>query len=74
MAAVAEADIFPATRELAARGLYAEPTSSIVVPAIREFLRRGSLRTGETTVVVLTGSALKAADTIGRLLADGRAE
>jgi len=71
LAAVAEADIAPATFELARRGLYAEPTSSIVVPAIREFLRRGTLRPGETTVVVLTGSALKAADTVARLLAGG---
>lgn len=71
LTAVAEADIAPATFELARRGLYAEPTSAIVLPAIREFLRRGTLRRGETTVAVLTGSALKAADTVGRLLAGG---
>jgi threonine synthase len=70
MVAVAEEAIAPAMFELAARGLYAEPTSSIVVPAIREFLRRGSLRRDETVVTVLTGSALKAADTVGRLLLD----
>ncbi|MEV8510015.1 pyridoxal-phosphate dependent enzyme [Actinoplanes sp. NPDC051475] len=68
--AVAEADIGPATFELAARGLYAEPTSAIVVPAAREFLLRGALRPGETAVLVLTGSALKAADAVGRLLAE----
>ncbi|MEU8615278.1 pyridoxal-5'-phosphate-dependent protein subunit beta, partial [Actinoplanes sp. NPDC048791] len=68
LAAVPEAAIGPATFELARRGLYAEPTSSIVVPAIREFVRRGSLRPGETTVVILTGSALKASDAVGRLL------
>jgi threonine synthase len=39
-----------------------------VVPAIREFVRRGSLRPGETTVAILTGSALKASDAVGRLL------
>jgi threonine synthase len=69
MAAVAEQDIAPATLELAGRGLYAEPTSAIVVPAIREFRRRGALPDGGTAVVVLTGSALKAADAVGRLLA-----
>ena len=68
MAAVAETDIAPATLELARRGLYAEPTSSIVVPAIREFVRRGSLRNGETVVAVLTGSALKAPDAVAQLL------
>ncbi|MEU7905624.1 pyridoxal-phosphate dependent enzyme [Actinoplanes sp. NPDC049118] len=70
MAAVAEAEIAPATFELARRGLYAEPTSSIVLPAVREFLRRGTLRRGETAVAVLTGSALKASDAVGRLLAE----
>ncbi len=69
LAAVAEAAIAPATFELARRGLYAEPTSAIVLPAIREFLRRGSLRRDETTVVILTGSASKASDAVGRLLA-----
>ncbi|OJF16003.1 pyridoxal-phosphate dependent enzyme [Couchioplanes caeruleus] len=69
MAAVAEHDIGPATFELAGRGLYAEPTSAIVVPAVREFLRRGSLRRDEATVMILTGSACKAADAVGRLLA-----
>jgi threonine synthase len=68
MVAVAEPEIAPAVFELAGRGLYAEPTSSIVVPAIREFLRRGSLSRDDTAVTVLTGSALKAADTVGRLL------
>jgi threonine synthase len=68
MAAVDEEDIAPATFELAGRGMYAEPTSAIVVPAIREFRRRGTLRDGETAVVVLSGSALKAADAVGRLL------
>ncbi|MEV6601564.1 threonine synthase [Actinoplanes sp. NPDC051346] len=69
MAAVAEQDIGPATFELAGRGLYAEPTSAIVVPAVREFLRRGSLRPDETAVMILTGTALKASDAVGRLLA-----
>ncbi|AGZ42006.1 threonine synthase [Actinoplanes friuliensis] len=68
MTAVDETDLGPATFELASRGLYAEPTSAAILPAIREFVRRGSLRPGETAVAVLTGTALKAADTIGRLL------
>ena len=72
MAAVAEPDIAPATLELARRGLYAEPTSAIVVPAIREFLRRGSLRSGETVVAVLTGSALKATDAVAHLAHQNR--
>ena len=69
LAAVAEREIGPAFRSLAARGLYAEPTSSIVVPAIRTFLERGTLRRGETAVAVLTGTALKATDAASGLLA-----
>ena len=68
MAAVAEKEIGPAFQWLAARGLYAEPTSSIVVPAIRTFLARGTVRPGETVVAVLTGTALKAADAVSGLL------
>ncbi|BFU44074.1 pyridoxal-phosphate dependent enzyme [Krasilnikovia sp. MM14-A1004] len=73
MAAVTETDIGPATAELAHRGLYAEPTSAIVLPAIREFRRRGALRPGETVVAVLSGSALKASDAVARVLAAGDA-
>ena len=68
MAAVAEKEIGPAFRWLAARGLYAEPTSAIVVPAIRTFLGRGTVRPGEKVVAVLTGTALKAADAVSGLL------
>ncbi|MFI5937633.1 pyridoxal-phosphate dependent enzyme [Actinoplanes sp. NPDC051494] len=68
MVAVAEQDIAPAMFELAGRGLYAEPTSSIVLPAIRTFARRGLLSGTGPVVVVLTGTALKAADTVGGLL------
>ncbi|WP_067500177.1 pyridoxal-phosphate dependent enzyme [Actinoplanes sp. TFC3] len=69
MTAVAEQDIAPATFELAARGLYAEPTSSIVLPAIRTFREQGVIEAGQgPVVVILTGTALKAADTVGRLL------
>jgi threonine synthase len=69
MAAITEADIVSATLHLARRGLYAEPTSAIIVPAIQEFHRRGSLRRGENAVAILTGSALKAADAVARIAA-----
>ncbi|WP_041832406.1 pyridoxal-phosphate dependent enzyme [Actinoplanes sp. N902-109] len=68
MTAVPEEDIAPAMFELAARGLYAEPTSSIVLPAVRTFARQGVLTGAGPTVVVLTGTALKAADAVARLL------
>lgn len=66
--AVAEEHIGPAVRELAARGLYAEPTSAIAAAAVSGFAAQGFLAPGELTVMVLTGSALKAADKMAQIL------
>jgi threonine synthase len=64
---VSEDEIPPAVRELAARGLYAEPTSSIVAAALPGFVRQGLLHDNETVVAVLTGSGLKAAQTMAAI-------
>ncbi|MFC5947206.1 pyridoxal-phosphate dependent enzyme [Pseudonocardia lutea] len=74
MVAVPEGEIGPAALALARRGLYAEPTSAQVVPAIRAFRSRGVLQPGERVVAVLTGSALKAADALRELLQAGSTE
>ncbi|MEU7314877.1 pyridoxal-phosphate dependent enzyme [Streptomyces sp. NPDC007083] len=58
-AAVPEEDIASALRRLAATGLYAEPTSATAAAAVDLFAARGELPPGGTTVVILTGSALK---------------
>ncbi|MGP3987661.1 threonine synthase [Streptomyces sp. 3N207] len=60
MAAIPEEDIATAVRRLAATGLYAEPTSATAAAAVDVFATGGDLRPGETAVVILTGSALKA--------------
>lgn len=60
MAAIPEADIETAIRRLASMGLYAEPTSATAAAAIDVFRERGLIRPGDTTVVVLTGSGMKA--------------
>lgn len=65
--AIPEQDIVAATRRLAGIGLYAEPTSASAAAAIDAFAARGAIRPGEKVVVVLTGSGLKAAATMGRL-------
>ncbi|MFE4197579.1 pyridoxal-phosphate dependent enzyme [Paenarthrobacter sp. NPDC056912] len=57
---VTEDQIRAATDELALKGLYAEPTSAMAGAAVPAFMDRGLIRTGEKTVLVLTGSALKA--------------
>lgn len=69
MVAVPESEIGPAALELARTGLYAEPTSAQVLPALRAFRRAGVVRDDDRVVAVLTGSALKAADAVARLLA-----
>ncbi|UED87314.1 threonine synthase [Streptomyces profundus] len=58
--AVPEQRIADSVRELAAAGLYAEPTSATAAAAVDVFRERGAIRAGERTVVVLTGTALKA--------------
>jgi threonine synthase len=63
-AAIPEADIATAVRRLAGIGLYAEPTSATAAAAIDVFTERGVIQPGQTTVVVLTGSGLKAAGTM----------
>lgn len=67
MAAVPEADIAGAVRRLAGEGLYVEPTSATAAAAIDVFRTRGAIRPGETTVVLLTGSGLKAASAMSTL-------
>ncbi|WP_328455691.1 threonine synthase [Amycolatopsis sp. NBC_00438] len=67
-AAIEEDAIAAAARRLASLGLYAEPTSASAAAAIDVFRERGVIRPGETTVVVLTGSGLKAPDKLRELL------
>ncbi|MGW5675335.1 threonine synthase [Streptomyces sp. NPDC003860] len=73
MTAVPEAAIEDAVRRLAAKGLYAEPTSATAAAAVDAFAARGLIVPGERTVVVLTGSGLKAAGAMQRIVSGGRA-
>jgi threonine synthase len=66
--ALSEAEIEGALFELAAIGLYVEPTSALAAAALTRLLEEGVIRPGETTVVVLTGAGLKATQRIGALL------
>jgi threonine synthase len=66
--AVEEAEIVPALRDLARRGLYVEPTSAVAAAGLSRLLASGVIRPQEYTVLVLTGSGLKASATIGELL------
>lgn len=66
--AVSEAQIIDALRELAGKGLYVEPTSAAGAAGLTQLMQSGAILPHETTVMVLTGSGLKASQRIGELL------
>lgn len=66
--AVTEDEIVRALGALAKKGLYVEPTSAAAAAGLSQLIARGAIGKGETTVLVLTGSGLKASESIGKLL------
>ena len=68
---VAEDEIAPALAALGRLGLFVEPTAATAGAALTRLLRDGTITAGQSTVVVLTGFGLKAADRIGDLLGIG---
>jgi threonine synthase len=66
--AVTEAEIVDALRDLARKGLYVEPTSAAGAAGLTKLIASGAVKPNETTVLVLTGSGLKASERIGDLL------
>ena len=66
--AVTEDEIVAALRALARRGLYVEPTAAAAAAGLTQLLATGVIERDETTVLVLTGSGLKASERIGELL------
>ncbi len=66
--AVPEAEIAPALVTLGRLGLFVEPTAATGAAACTLLLSDGTIRPGETTIVVLTGHGLKATDKIAELL------
>ncbi len=66
--AVTEYEIVAALGELARKGLYVEPTSAAAGAGLTQLLKSGAIQPGEATVLVLTGTGLKASEKIGQLL------
>ncbi|HEX2827129.1 MAG TPA: threonine synthase [Burkholderiales bacterium] len=66
--AVSEGEIVDALRACAQQGLYVEPTSAAGAAGLTTLLASGAIAPHETTVLVLTGSGLKASERIGQLL------
>jgi threonine synthase len=67
--AVEEDEIAAGLRDLARQGIYVEPTSAVAMAGVRRLLARREIAPGEITVVMLTGSGLKATEAIRGLLA-----
>jgi threonine synthase len=66
--AVTEDELVAALRRLARQGLFAEPTSASGAAALDKLAAAGAIKANETTVVILTGSGLKAASTVADLV------
>jgi threonine synthase len=66
--ALSEAEIAEATLRLARMGLFVEPTAAQPEAAFARLLSTGTIAPGETTVLVLTGSGLKAAARIAEIV------
>jgi threonine synthase len=66
--AVSEEEIVSALGALARQGLYVEPTSAAAAAGLRQLLDQRVITPGQTTVLILTGSGLKASEKIGELL------
>jgi threonine synthase len=72
--AVPEEEIAPELAALGRLGLFVEPTAATAGAALTRLLRNGTIAADQSTVVVLTGSGLKASDRIGELIRIGGAE
>jgi threonine synthase len=66
--ALTEEEIIAALRRLARQGLFAEPTSASAAAALAKLSYAGSIKSNETTAVLLTGNGLKAASTVADLV------
>lgn len=66
--AVSEEEIVAALGSLAREGLYVEPTSAAAAAGLTQLIESGVIRQDQATILVLTGSGLKASERIGELL------
>ena len=68
--AVTEEEIVTALGTLARKGLYVDPTSAAAAAGLTQLIGSGAIRSQGTTILVLTGSGLKASEKIGELLTE----
>jgi threonine synthase len=67
--ALTEDEIVAALHRLARQGLFAEPTCASAAAALDKLSSAGTITARETTVVLVTGTGLKAATTVADLVA-----
>jgi threonine synthase len=65
--ALREEEIAAALRRLARQGLFAEPTSASAAAALDKLSDAGTIKPGDSTVVILTGTGLKASTLVADL-------
>lgn len=65
--ALREEEIVTALKRLARQGLFAEPTCASAAAALDRLGEVGTIKPGETTVVIVTGTGLKAATAVAEL-------
>ena len=66
--AVKEKDILESLLKVSKMGVYIEPTSAAATAGLSQLIRRGIIKPEDSTVVILTGSGLKATDKIRDLI------
>jgi threonine synthase len=69
-----EQEIVTAVRQLASQGLYAEPTSATAAAAAKKLIAAGAIKQNEVTIVLLTGSGLKATSRMTEIFQGGALE
>ncbi|WGM89052.1 MAG: threonine synthase [Candidatus Bathyarchaeum tardum] len=66
---VKDSEIFTAEKEIASReGLFAEPSSSATIAALKNLVVNGVVRNDESVICLITGSGLKATDVLQQLV------
>ncbi|VIO67335.1 threonine synthase [Bradyrhizobium ivorense] len=69
--AIPEDGIVAALKRMAHTGLFVEPTSASAAASLDVLAQRGAIRPAERTVVIISGTGIKAASLITELLANG---
>ena len=64
---VSDNEIKKGIKILAAGGLFVEPTSAVVIPAVDKFYKKNIIKPEQNTVIILTGTGLKATEKLMRM-------